>query len=204
MRKLLRSKGNYIISIFFISTSLFFSCKENKTKIKVAEEISIVPGNENASMAQAHQSSEDLLKTDSLNAGLRKDLAFSYYANKDYDKAVYHLLILHRLDKKNTDVLVTLGNIYYDTQQDKKAIEFYEKALRLEKWNYNVRCDMATCYRRIKQPDIATRLLKENITMNFSHAQSHYNLSVILKENGNLTAADEEMAIYQKLNSGNN
>jgi len=204
MRKSQRNNTALTIFFLFFSASLFFSCRDEKPKTNATAEQSVPNVPANSSLADAHTSTENLLITDSLNTGLRTDLALSYYGNKEFVKAIRHLLVVQGQDKKNAIALITLGNVYYDTEQDENAIVFYEKALQLEKFNYNVRCDMATCYRRLKKPEIAIRLLKENIKMNYSHAQSHYNLSVIYKEAGKINEAEEEMSAFQKLNSGNN
>src|SRR5512146_1053906 len=43
-------------------------------------------------------------------------------------------------------LLAKIGNIYYDTQQYKDAIDYYQRALNTETANTNVRTDLATAY----------------------------------------------------------
>ena len=142
---------------------------------------------------------ENILVKDSLNNELRLVLATNYYVEKQFGKAVDHLLTIYRFDEKNLEALITLGNIYYDTEQNEKAIAFYEKALLIDNKNVNVRCDMATCYLNLKKTEQALSLLKKNIEIEYNHAQSHHNLSVIYKELGKSIEAAEEMKIYNKL-----
>jgi tetratricopeptide (TPR) repeat protein len=141
------------------------------------------------------------LETDSLNTNVRLKLAAYYYTNKNFDKALYHNLIVIRIDKNNLAAQFNLGNIYYDTQQYDQAVKYYEKFLAKDKNNSNVRCDLATCYMNLNSTAKAISLLRENIKLDTNHPQSHYNLSVILKQSGKTAEADEEMKIYKNLQS---
>jgi len=142
---------------------------------------------------------EKILEKDSLNTDLRSQLATSYYAAKNFEKAIFHFLKIYSADNKNLSAITNLGNLYYDTGKNEKAIEFYEKALKIDNTNIGVRCDMATCYMNIKNFDKAITILKENIQMNDKHIQSHHNLAIAYKQSGKQKEADEEMAIFEKL-----
>lgn len=85
-----------------------------------------------------------------------------------------------RKDPNNLQALIGIANLYYDTNQDAKAIEHYQKALSLEPTNANVRTDMALMYRRSGNVDRAIEELKKAISYNPRHPQSRYNLGVIL------------------------
>jgi len=85
-----------------------------------------------------------------------------------------------RKDPNNLQALIGIGNLYFDTNQDLLAIGNYQKALAIEPSNGNVRTDMAICYRRTGNPDRAIEELKKAISTNPRHAQSRYNLGVIL------------------------
>jgi tetratricopeptide (TPR) repeat protein len=142
---------------------------------------------------------QKILETDSLNTSVRLKLAAYYYTNQEFDKALNNNLIVIRIDKDNLAAIFNLGNIYYDTQQYKQAIVYYEKFLEKDNKNSNVRCDLATCYMNLNNTDKAISLLRENIKLDNKHPQSHYNLSVILKQTGKSAEADEEMKIYTNL-----
>lgn len=144
---------------------------------------------------------EKKFQQDSQNVELRNMLAANYYAAGMLEKAAYHFTKVYERDNINLIALSNLGNIYYDVQQNDKAIEFYEKALALDSENIDMRCDLATCYGRINRVKKAIQILKENIKMNADHVKSHHNLSVWLKQNGDIKEADAEMKIYQTLNS---
>jgi len=145
---------------------------------------------------------ETVLQNDSLNTDVRLKLAAIYYTNKNFDKAIYHYRIVNKIDKENLAALFNLGNIYYDTQQNQEAIAYYERFLKLDNKNSNVRCDLATCYMNLNNTDKAISLLRENIKINFNHPQSHYNLSVMLKQIGKTAEGEEELKIYDTLVKG--
>ncbi|MFN8165546.1 MAG: tetratricopeptide repeat protein [Bacteroidia bacterium] len=65
-----------------------------------------------------------------------------------------------------------LGNVYYDSHQDEKAIRYYEEALAVSPNDINMRCDLATCYSRINKAQKAIDILKQNIKKDPNHAQS--------------------------------
>ncbi len=56
--------------------------------------------------------------------------------------------LLSQLKAKPTDpvLLAQVGNIYYDAQQFKDAIDYYTRSLQADAKNTNVRTDMATAY----------------------------------------------------------
>lgn len=83
-------------------------------------------------------------------------------------------------DPNNLQALINIGNLYFDTRQDLLAVEHYRKALAIDTGNANVRTDMAVCLRRMGKPDQAVEELKKAIAQAPRHAQSRYNLGVIL------------------------
>ena len=146
---------------------------------------------------------ESQVTGDSLNIELRKALAIKYYSIGELNEAEKHYQIILEQKPNNLDASINLGNIYYDSQKNDKAIIYYEKSLLSDPKNTNLRCDLATCYLRIKNYAEAIKILKNNIKIDKNHIQSHHNLSVILKDIGNTKEADVEMAIYTKLNNRN-
>jgi len=65
--------------------------------------------------------------------------------------------VLAQLAKNPGDssLLAQAGNIYYDAQQFKDAIEYYTRALQADPGNANIRTDMATAYWYLGDPDRA-------------------------------------------------
>lgn len=198
--KALRTVTYVCVAVF-----LFSSCTNSEPKGKNNN----VDANGNSAQqsfqpvaAESTESLENSLRTDSLNTEKRLKLAAAYYTNKEFEKAISHYLFINRRDKSNLAALFNLGNIYYDTQQNEQAIVYYEKFLELDKNNSNVRCDLATCYMNLKKTEKAIGILRENIKINNNHPQSHYNLSVMLKQTGKLAESETELTIYKNMTAG--
>lgn len=174
----------------------FYSCgskKENNPAIKTdSTAVKTDPDSEIASL-------ENSLKQDSLNLKTRLMLASRYYGKGDLQKALDNYGLVYMKDPTNLVALTNMGNIFYDTHQDDRAIEFYEKAVEIDSLNIDIRCDLATSYSNVNRMKKAIQILKKNIEMNPQHLKSHYNLSVILKRSGDTKGADAEMKIYRSL-----
>jgi tetratricopeptide (TPR) repeat protein len=193
---------SFALIIFFVVGFISYSCRTNEEKKKESSvEQPVNTGKEKESPSNDLTLLEDSLKHDSLNINLRNQLASKYYSTGELDKAALHFLKIYKLDNKNLIALSNLGNIYYDNQQDDKAIQFYEKALAIDPGNISMKCDLATCYSRINKPQKAIQILRENIKSDSNHRQSHYNLSVILRQIGKISEAETEMKKYESLNS---
>jgi tetratricopeptide (TPR) repeat protein len=187
--------------VFIFCGNVLFSCHQSdKTgAMENNGNSGSVAGNAVKPSADGPEVYEKMLQADSLNTDVRLRLAAYFYSLKDLEKAMFHNLIVNRIDSNNMAAVFNLGNIYYDLQQNEQAIRYYERFLKFDHGNCNVRCDLATCYMRLNDNETAVSLLQENIRINRSHPQSHYNLSVFLKEKGKLKEAEKEMAIYNSL-----
>src|SRR5208283_751610 len=51
-----------------------------------------------------------------------------------------------KADPANADLLASIGNIYYDARQYPTAIDYYQRALKVQPSNTGIRTDMATAY----------------------------------------------------------
>jgi len=200
---MLRNPIKIICAMCFVAL-ISSSCNNSELKVSSDKNENTEPLQQNSPSIsmESPESYEMILKTDSLNTDIRLKLAAIYYTNKDFEKAIYHYKIINNIDKDNMATLFNLGNLYYDTQRNEEAIKYYERFLKLDKNNSNVRCDLATCYLNLKNTDKAISLLRENIKINFNHPQSHYNLSVILKQAGKTAEAEEELKIYNSMSQG--
>ena len=75
--------------------------------------------------------------------------------------------LVSQLKAKPTDpvLLAQIGNVYYDAQQFKDAIDYYARSLQADPKNTNIRTDMATAYWYLGDPDRAIaefdRVLKQ-------------------------------------------
>ena len=84
-------------------------------------------------------------------------------------------------DPRDFQVLITLGNAYFDTDRYQEAINAYSRALAVDPKNPDVRTDMGIMYRRLGQFDKAIESFRQVARDNPMHANSRFNLGVVLK-----------------------
>ena len=80
----------------------------------------------------------------------------------------------------NVAAWVSLGNLYFDTNQFDKAIWAYKKSLELDPDNPNVLTDMGVMYRRKGQPEEAVKSFDEAIRVDPKHEVSRFNKGIVL------------------------
>jgi tetratricopeptide (TPR) repeat protein len=71
-----------------------------------------------------------------------------------------HLQNILKEDSDNLKALISLGNLYFDSNEPQKAIDMYRRALKIDPANADVRTDMATMYRNLKDYDKAVKELR--------------------------------------------
>ena len=83
-------------------------------------------------------------------------------------------------DPKNLPAWVELGNLYFDTDQPKEAIEAYSQYLAIKPDNADVRTDMGIMYRKLGQFDKAIEEFKKAAQSDPKHVNSRYNIGLVL------------------------
>jgi tetratricopeptide (TPR) repeat protein len=83
-------------------------------------------------------------------------------------------------DPKNLPAWVELGNLYFDSNQPKEAIEAYSQYLAIKPDNADVRTDMGTMYRKLGNLDRAIEEYKKAAQSDPKNANSRYNLGLVL------------------------
>ena len=89
------------------------------------------------------------------------------------------MLAALRVDPKNADNLVQLGNLYYDHKVYSQAIEYYSRALELRPSDANVRTDLGTAYWYSNLPQQAVKEYEKSLAKNPSHANALFNLGIV-------------------------
>lgn len=84
-------------------------------------------------------------------------------------------------DPNNPDLLIELGNAYFDIDEPQKSIEYYEKSLLIRPDNPPVLVDCGIMYRTLGQADKAIEMIRRAIKVNPDFAQAYFNLGVILR-----------------------
>ena len=100
-------------------------------------------------------------------------------------------------EPNKADLLVNLGNIYYDAQQYPTAIEYYQRALKVQPANADVRTDMATAYWYTGNSDTAIAEFKKALSDQPNKANTLFNLGIVQWQ-GKQDAAGA-LASWQKL-----
>ncbi|MGA2515201.1 MAG: tetratricopeptide repeat protein [Thermodesulfobacteriota bacterium] len=83
-------------------------------------------------------------------------------------------------DPKNLPTWKELGDLYFDSDQPKEAIEAYSHYLAAKPDNPDVRTDMGIMYRKLGQFDRALEEFRKAAQNDPKHANSRYNIGLVL------------------------
>jgi cytochrome c-type biogenesis protein CcmH/NrfG len=83
-------------------------------------------------------------------------------------------------DPTNLPAWVELGNLYFDTDQPKEAIEAYSHYLAVKPDNPDIRTDMGIMYRKLGQFDRALEEFRKAARSDPKHINSRYNIGLVL------------------------
>ncbi len=89
--------------------------------------------------------------------------------------------LLRQLQSSPNDpaLLANIGNVYYDAQQYRDAISYYDQSLKIDAKNPNVRTDMGTAYYYLGDPDTAIREFETALRYDPNHGQTMFNLGMV-------------------------
>jgi tetratricopeptide (TPR) repeat protein len=82
-------------------------------------------------------------------------------------------------EPKNAELLVQLGNTAYDVEDWKKAIDAYERAIKLKDGDPNVLTDLGVAYRNVGNPDKALTLFTQAVARDPGHWPAQFNQAII-------------------------
>ncbi len=85
-----------------------------------------------------------------------------------------------RQNPSNAAAWIELGNAYFDTEQVKKSIDAYRKALELQPNNADVVTDMGVMLRKDGRPKEAVEAFDRAIAINPRHEISRLNKGIVL------------------------
>jgi cytochrome c-type biogenesis protein CcmH/NrfG len=115
-------------------------------------------------------------------------------------KQIHDLQSILRDDPKNLNVLIQLGNFYFEAGQINQAIETYSEALEIDPENADVRTDLGIMYRRKGDYDKAIAEFKKATQIDPRHGNSRYNLGIVLlHDKGDLKGAIKAWEDYLKV-----
>ena len=107
--------------------------------------------------------------------------------------------ILAQLQSSPNDpkLLAEAGNVYYDTQQYKEAIDYYSRALKVQPRNADIRTDLGTAYFYLGDSDRALKEFDIALRDDPRHGQTMFNKGMVLWQGKNNPEA--AVATWEKL-----
>ncbi len=85
----------------------------------------------------------------------------------------------------NYEELVRVGNQQFDARHPQLAVAAYEKALKLHPFDPNAQTDLGVMYRALHRHDDALTAFRRAANMDPQHAESRYNIGVVLASDEN-------------------
>ena len=82
-------------------------------------------------------------------------------------------------DPNNPDLMISVGNVYYDAQQYPVAVDYYSRALKSRPSDAAVRTDMATAYWYMGNADMAIAEFNKALTYAPNNANTLFNLGLV-------------------------
>ncbi|HSB76800.1 MAG TPA: tetratricopeptide repeat protein [Terriglobales bacterium] len=95
------------------------------------------------------------------------------------EKAAQPLLQSLKQNPRDFEILVKLGNLYYDSKLYPESIKYYELALKVRPENSDVRTDMGTAYWYSGNPDRALAEFNRALKYNPTHPGTLFNMGVV-------------------------
>lgn len=77
------------------------------------------------------------------------------------------------------DLLVKLGNAFYDAEDAKNAVDAYERALKIKTGDPNVLTDLGVSYRNLGDPDKALANFDRALAADPKHAPALFNAAIV-------------------------
>jgi cytochrome c-type biogenesis protein CcmH/NrfG len=102
-----------------------------------------------------------------------------------------------RSDPNNPNLLVSIGNVYYDAQQYPTAVDYYSRFLKAKPSDAAVRTDRATAYWYMGNADLAIAEFNKALTYSPNNPNTLFNLGVV-KWKGKMDTAGA-LADWEKL-----
>lgn len=109
---------------------------------------------------------ENTLKYTSRKNPMLKNLIKSYLDNCLYLYAFTAIEEFSNYYPESSDRYLLQGDYYFATDEITSAIESYNTALKINKYNFQVYYNLSLCYQKLKQPDKALESALESIRLN--------------------------------------
>jgi len=107
----------------------------------------------------------------------------NYVALKEYEKAFQNAEKSHKLNKKNTDALLLLGDIEFQTKNYKTALKYYKSAMKYEKNSYKASIKAAKTYLELDKTAKAKSILQNILRTSQNYYEAYYLEAITNKNN---------------------
>jgi len=98
---------------------------------------------------------------------------------------------------QNLEAWISLGHLYFDSDQPDKAIAAYDKSLAIDPNNADVLTDQGVMYRRVGNPQQAIALFDRAVAANPGHEIARFNKGIVLLYD--LKDQDGAVRVWQEL-----
>jgi len=128
-----------------------------------------------------------------------------YYQIQRFDGAIEFLKKANELQPENYEVIVNLGNSYFDADKYEDAEKAYTAALTKKVDDLNVRTDLGLTFifRDPPNPDRAIQEFKRVLDADPNHIQALQNLTVAYTKKSDRTGAAATLARLEQADAGN-
>jgi cytochrome c-type biogenesis protein CcmH/NrfG len=84
-----------------------------------------------------------------------------------------------RQNPKDIQPRLQLGNMYFDAEQYKESIDWYEQAFALNRKDPNLSTDLGVAYYYTNQPDRAIQQLEHSLSIDPKHVKTLLNIGIV-------------------------
>jgi predicted Zn-dependent protease len=134
------------------------------------------------------------------NLGLKRELAVSYYQNRDYDAAIELSRELFQNDPESPELNFLIGDSLLYQQQVEEAIPYLERAVKGDPDYLAAQSSLGRAHMHVGEPAKAIPHLKAALPLD-EDASLHYQLARAYQRTGDRESAQATMKIYQELKS---
>jgi len=147
---------------------------------------------------------EKAITLDSRNTNLRRQLAISYFSDKDYTKAIPVLVELVKSDSTNADYLYLLGKSYEQVKAYPQAIAALEQTIRVKSDYVEAYATLSAVFYAQENWGRAAQLLSRVVELRPREALPHFVLATCWDNLGNAKEAIVQYNKFLELDDGSN
>ena len=116
-----------------------------------------------------------------------------------YEAARQAYLAVLQISPSHSDAQNNLGNVYLRQQRPHQAIEVFSALLQADSSYVRAYNNLGYAYLAIDQPQRAIQIYKKAIAIDPQYAQAYSSLGAIYMQQGKISAAQQQLTIYEEL-----